>query len=289
MKDTVAVLGLGVMGSGMAHNLRNAGYDVVVWNRTRSKAEEFASNGGRVADTPAQAAAGAGLVLSMLADDAASRSAWLGTNGALAAMSAGAIAVESSTVSPAWVAELNGAASQRGMPLLDAPVTGSRMQAAAGQLVFLAGSDAAVLERARPILSAMSKQIMHLGPVGSGAQLKLIINFLCGVQVASFAEALIWIERNGLDRAASLEFLKTGAPGSGIFAAMADRMTARTYEVNFALDLMRKDLSYAQTAAAEFHVPLTTAANAESLFVRAHEQGYGERDMSAVVEVIRSS
>ena len=289
MKNTVAVLGLGVMGGGMARNLRNAGYDVVVWNRTRSKAEEFARDGGRVADTPAQAAAGTGLVLSMLADDAASRSAWLGTDGALAAMADGAIAVESSAVSPAWVAELNSAASQRGVPLLDAPVTGSRTQAAAGQLIFLAGGDAAVLERAKPVLSAMSKQVMHLGPVGSGAQLKLINNFLCGVQIASFAEALIWMERNGLDRAASLDFLKTAAPGSGILAAMADRMTARTYEVNFALDLMRKDLNYAHAAAAEFGVPLTTAANAEALFMRAHDSGFGERDMSAVVEVLRSS
>ena len=289
MATAVAVLGFGVMGSGMARNLLKAGYDVAVWNRSADKAAAFATEGGRVAQTPAEAAEEAALVISMLADDAASRTAWLGTDGALAAMPSDAIAVESSTVSPAWVAELNSAATARGVSLLDAPVTGSRTQAAAGQLVFLTGGDTAVLERARPILAAMSKDVLHVGPVGSGAQLKLVNNFLCGVQVASFAEALAWIERNGLDRTASLEFLKTAAPGSGIFAAMSERMTARTYEVNFALDLMRKDLQYAHTAAADFGVPLSTAANAEDLFVRAQRQGYGERDMSAVVEVLRTS
>lgn len=276
------------MGSGMAHNLRKAGYEVVVWNRTRAKAEAFGNKGGHVADTPAEAVRGTTLVVSMLADDHASRTAWLGENGALSAMPEDAIAVESSTASPAWIAELDKAAAQRRIPLLDAPVTGSRVQAEAGQLVFLAGGDADVVERARPVLAAMSKQVMHLGPVGSGAQLKLINNFLCGVQVASFAEAVAWIERNGLDRDASLEFLKAAAPGSGIFAAMSDRMTARTYEVNFALDLMRKDLRYARTAAEQYGVQLTTAANAEQLFIRAQDEGFGERDMAAVVEVLRA-
>lgn len=288
MAQAVAVLGFGVMGSGMARNLLKAGYDVAVWNRTREKAAAFQEEGGRLADTPEAAAENADIVVSMLADDAASRAAWLGENGALGAMSSGTIAVESSTVSPAWIAELNTAATERGVALLDAPVTGSRAQAAAGQLVFLTGGDAETVERAKPVLDAMGKQVRHLGPVGSGAQLKLINNFLCGVQVASFAEALTWIERNGLDRAASLDFLKTAAPGSGIFAAMADRMLARTYEVNFALDLMRKDLSYAQAAAAQFDVPLSTAANAEALFVRAQSAGYGGSDMAAVVEVLRA-
>lgn len=288
MAQKVGVLGFGVMGSGMARNLRKAGYEVTVWNRTREKAAAFEEEGGRLADTPAGAAVGADVVVSMLSDDTASREAWLGDSGALAAMSEGAVAVESSTVSPAWVAELNAAAAAQKVSLLDAPVTGSRPQAAAGQLVFLTGGDAAAVERARPVLDVMGKQVLHLGPVGSGAQLKLINNFLCGVQVVAFAEALTWIERNGLDRAAALGFLKTAAPGSGILATMADRMTARTYEVNFALDLMQKDMSYAQAAAAEFGVPLSTASNAEAAFARAHDAGYGERDMAAVVEVLRA-
>ena len=289
MAQQVLVLGLGVMGRGMAINLRKAGFAVTVWNRTASKAEAFATEGGTAAHTPAQAAANASVVVSMLADDTACREAWLGNDGALAAMQPGSIAIESSTASPAWIAELHMAAQARGIRFLDAPVTGSRTQAEGGQLVFLAGGDSATIEEARPVLAAMSKQVLSLGPVGSGAQLKLINNFLCGVQVASFAEALTWIERNGLDRAAALAFLQSGAPGSGIFAGMSERMTQRTYEVNFALDLMRKDLAYAQTAAEAFGVSLSTAANAEQLFVRAQQEGHGEQDMSAVVEVLRAT
>jgi len=288
MTEKVAVLGLGVMGMGMAQNLRKAGFDVTVWNRTAAKAEAFAKDGGVAAVTPAEAANGAKVVISMLADDNASRAAWLGQHGALAGMDDTAIAVESSTVSPVWIAELHAAAQARGVRLLDAPVTGSRPQAEAGQLTFLTGGDAATVEEARPILAAMSKQVLPLGPVGSGAQLKLINNFLCGVQIVSFAEALTWIERSGLDRTLALEFLKTAAPGSGILAGMSERMTKRSYEVNFALDLMRKDMSYAQAAAETFGVELSTAANAEKLFVQAQEKGLGEKDMSAVVEVVRA-
>jgi 3-hydroxyisobutyrate dehydrogenase len=133
----------------------------------------------------------------------------------------------------------------------------------------------------------MSKEILHLGPVGSGAQLKLINNFLCGVQVTSFAEALAWIERTDLKRDAAIEFLKKGAPGSGIVTAMADRMTQRTYEVNFLLRLMAKDLRYAHAAAAQRGVELSMAEPAEAMFSKAQQQGEGDKDMSAVVEVLR--
>lgn len=288
MAEKVAVLGLGVMGAGMAQNLRKAGFDVTVWNRTAAKAELFAKDGGTAASSPAEAVKDARIVISMLADDDASRAAWMGDDGALAGMTVNAIAVESSTVSPVWIAELHAAAQARGVRLLDAPVTGSKPQAEAGQLTFLTGGDGATVEEARPVLAAMSKQVLALGPVGSGAQLKLVNNFLCGVQIVSFAEALTWIERSGLDRTLALEFLKTAAPGSGIVAGMSERMTKRTYEVNFALDLMRKDMAYAQAAAANFGVDLTTAANAEVKFATAQEQGLGGKDMSAVAEVVRA-
>jgi 3-hydroxyisobutyrate dehydrogenase len=192
-------------------------------------------------------------------------------------------------VSPDWVRQLDDEAQVRGLQVMDAPVTGSRPQADAGELTFLAGGDSTTLEAVRPVLESMSKAIVHLGPVGSGALLKLINNFLCGVQVASFAEALIWVERSALDRVQALEFLKTGAAGSNIFKAMSERMTARTYEVNFMLRLMEKDLRYAQQAAAEKQTTLTTAACSKKLFERAEAEGYGDRDMSAVVEVLRSN
>jgi 3-hydroxyisobutyrate dehydrogenase len=286
-KIKVALLGLGTMGHGMALNLLKAGFPLTVYNRTRAKAEALAAAGATVAETPAGAAEDATVVLAMLADDEASRTAWLGPEGALAAMQQGSLVVECSTLSPEWVAELDAAVRKRGMRMVEAPVTGSRAQAEAGQLNFLAGADEEALARVTPVLRSMSREILHLGPVGSGAQLKLINNFLCAAQVASFAEALAWIERTGLKREAALEFLRKGAPGSGIVSAMADRMTRRTYEVNFLLRLMAKDVRYAQAAAAQRGVELSTAEPVEAMFRKAQQQGYGERDMSAVVEAVR--
>jgi 3-hydroxyisobutyrate dehydrogenase len=288
-KQAVALLGLGTMGAGMAENLLKAGFPLTVWNRDRAKAERFVAQGARLADTPAGAAHGATVVLSMLADDGASRSVWLGEEGALAAMAHGTVAVDCSTVSPAWIAELAKAARARGLELLDAPVTGSRMQAAAGQLSFLVGGPDAALETVKPVLEAMSKEITHLGTVGSGATMKLVNNFLCGVQAASLAEGLAWLERSGLDRDTALDLLKRGAPGSPLLANLSARMTSRDYAVNFHLKLMAKDLQYAGEAAAEAGVKLTTAANARSLFEQAMAAGYGQQDMSAVIEPLRTS
>ena len=292
-ETSVALLGLGTMGSGMAANLLKAGFPLTVYNRTVARAEEFASQGARVAHDPASAVKGAAVngasvIIAMLSDDAASREAWLGPNGALAAAAPGAVLIECSTLSPAWIMELAAAAQARGLELLDAPVTGSRTQAQAGQLSFLVGGSDVALAKVTPVLRCMSKEIVHLGPVGSGARMKLINNFLCGVQVASLAEGMAWLERSGLDRDRALTILKNGAPGSPLLANISSRMTSRDYTVNFLLKLMTKDLQYAQQAAAETGVELTTAANARHLFEAAIQQGFGEQDMSSVVEPLRA-
>jgi len=285
--ENVALLGLGTMGAGMAANLLKAGFSLSVYNRTASKARALADAGARFAETPADAARDASVVISMLSDDAASRGVWLGSDGALETTKKGAILIESSTVSPAWIAELAEAASQRGIDLLDAPVTGSRTQAEAGQLSFLVGGSEKALEKAAPVLRHMSKEIIHLGSAGSGAKMKLINNFLCGVQVASLAEGLTWIERSGLDREKALTVLKSGAPGSPLLAAISARMVSQDYAVNFLLTLMTKDLLYAQNEAARNDVDLKTAKVARSLFEVAIAQGLGNEDMSSVIEPLR--
>lgn len=289
MSQKVAILGLGTMGSGMAANLLKAGFDLSVYNRTAAKAQPLVDAGAHLTATPAEAANGATVVISMLADDNASREIWTGADGALAAVGKGTTLIESSTASPAWVADLAALAAQHGAEFLDAPVTGSKMQAESGQLSFLVGGSEAVLEKARPVLQAMSKEIVHLGPVGSGAKLKLINNFLCAVQIASLAEGLTWIERSGLDREKSLAFLKSGAPGSPLLGAISARMASHNYAVNFVLKLMAKDISYALTEAACCNVDLTTADCARSLFESAIAKGYGELDMSAVIEPLRNA
>jgi 3-hydroxyisobutyrate dehydrogenase len=271
----------------MAANLLKAGFSLSVYNRTAAKAQALTSAGAQFAATPAEAANDASVIISMLSDDAASREVWLGSDGALDAVRKGAILIESSTVSPTWIAELAEAASQRGIALLDAPVTGSRTQAEAGQLSFLVGGSGAALERVSPVLKAMSKEIVHLGSVGSGAKMKLINNFLCGVQVASLAEGLAWIERSGLDRDKALTVLKSGAPGSPLLGAISARMVSQNYAVNFLLTLMTKDLLYAQNEAARNNVDLKTAEVARSLFEVAIAQGLGNEDMSSVIEPLR--
>jgi 3-hydroxyisobutyrate dehydrogenase len=285
--ENVALLGLGTMGAGMAANLLKAGFSLSVYNRTAAKAKALTGAGAQFAATPAEAAKNASVIISMLSDDTASREVWLGSDGALEAAGKGAILIESSTVSPAWIAELAKAASQHGIDLLDAPVTGSRTQAEAGQLSFLVGGSDAALEKAAPVLQPMSKDIIHLGLVGSGAKMKLINNFLCGVQVASLAEGLAWIERSGLDREKALTVLKSGAPGSPLLGAISARMVSQDYAVNFLLALMTKDLLYAQNEAARNDVDLKTAEVARSLFEVAIAQGLGMKDMSSVIEPLR--
>jgi 3-hydroxyisobutyrate dehydrogenase len=284
----IAFLGLGLMGSGMAARLLGAGYPLTVWNRTRERARPLAERGATVADSPAQAAEGAEIIFSMLADDAACRVAWLGPEGALGSALAGAVLVESSTVTVGWIEELSKAAGMRGLALVDAPVTGSKAQAGGGQLLFLAGGPAEAVERITPALRSMGRDVIHLGAAGSGARMKLINNFLCGVQIASLAEAMAMIERSGLDAAKAVGVLTQGAPGSPLVNTISGRMMQRQYEPNFHLELMAKDLRYATGEAVRQGIDAMTGIAALHEFENAIAAGLGERDIAAVVEPFRS-
>lgn len=286
-KPRIAFLGLGLMGAGMARRILDAGFPLAVYNRNPARAAPLVAAGAKLAATPREAAAGAGVIISMVADDPAARAVWLGPDGALAAAAPAAVAIECSTVSVGWVRELAAAATARGCEHLDAPVTGSRVHAAAGELHFIVGGSPEALEKVRPVLTVMSKAITHLGPTGSGALLKLINNFVCGAQVAGLAEGLAMIERSGLDRAKALEILTGGAPGSPLVKTIAGRMTASDYTPNFLLRLMAKDLTYARQEAAGRSLDLATAAAALKLFENALAAGHGEKDMSAVIEQFR--
>ncbi len=285
----VAFLGLGIMGGGMVRRLLGAGFAVTVYNRTRSRAEPLAAAGAKIAETPREAAAGADCVISMVADDPASRALWLGEEGALRGLKRGVLAVECSTLTVAWVEELARAVITAGGELVDAPVAGSKNAAAAGELNFMVGASPAAFERVRPVLQPMSKNIVHLGPSGSGALVKLVNNFMSGVQVAALAEAMTWIERGPVDRAKVLAVLAEGSPGSPIVKMMLPRMTTPDYTPNFLLRLMAKDLSYALEESAKVGVPLATATAALAQFRTAIAAGHGEKDMSAVVEPMRAA
>lgn len=283
----VAVLGLGIMGSGMARQLLAAGFEVAVWNRSADKAQPLADEGARIAASPADAGKGAAVVIAMLADDAVSRAVWTGEDGALAAMHEGAIALDSSTLTGGWVTELAALAEARGVRFLEAPVTGSRDQAAQGALRFLVGGAADVLEAARPVLDAMGSATVHLGPVGSGATVKLANNFLCGVQAASLAEALALFEKRGLNVEQAVSVLTEGAPASPLLKAVSRRMLDRAYDPHFFVPLMAKDLSYAGQALAEAGIPSTIAEAARKRFLDAAAAGHGEQDIASIIEPLR--
>jgi 3-hydroxyisobutyrate dehydrogenase len=283
----IAFLGLGTMGAGMARRLLAHGFPLTVFNRNPDRAAPFAAAGARVASTPRDAASGAEVIISIVSDDQASRAIWLGPDGALAGAGVGVICVESSTVTVDWVRELGAAVKEKGAELLDAPVTGSKPQAAAGELNFLVGGSAAAIEKIRPMLAAMSKNIIEAGPAGSGALLKLINNFVCGTQTAALAEALVLAERSGLDRAKVLEVLTLGAAGSPMVKTVAARMAASDFTPNFQVRLIAKDLRYACGEAKKVSLELLTAAAALEEFQRAIAAGQGERDIAAVLESVR--
>jgi 3-hydroxyisobutyrate dehydrogenase len=272
------------MGGGMARRLLANGFSLMVYNRNPERSKPFAAEGARVAASPREAAENAGVILSMVADDNASRALWLGQNGALAGARAGTIGIESSTVTVDWIHELATAARQRNCDLLDAPVTGSKVQAANGELNFLVGGNPETLASVRPIFSAMGRTASHIGPTGSGALLKLINNFLCGVQIAALGEALAMVERGGLDRRRGLDLLINGAAGSPIVNAIATRVLAGDYTPNFLLRLMAKDLGYAVREAEKNSLDLTTGVAALQRFQNSITHGDGEKDVAAIVE-----
>ena len=286
-KPRIAFFGLGIMGSGMARRLLAHGFPLTVFNRNAEKSKPLAAEGAQIASSPRDAAKNAAILISMVADDNASRGLWLGEHGAFAGAAPGTICVESSTVTVGWVHEQAAAAKAKHCDFLDAPVTGSKTHAAAGELTFLVGGDAATLEKVRPALAAMSKAIQHVGPVGSGALLKLVNNFVAGTQVAALAEALAWIERSGLDRAKALEVLTNGAPGSPLVKLLTPRMTTPDFTPNFPLRLMTKDLGYAIHEGKKSGVNLETAAAAEKIFQKAIASGHGDKDMAAIFELFR--
>lgn len=275
------------MGSGMARNLLRAGHTLTVYNRTRERAQELQNEGAQGADTPRAAANGAEVVISMVADDGASRAVWLGDNGALAAIPPGALLIESSTLSPGWVRELAAQAHARRADFLDAPVIGSKPQAAAGELGFFIGGDSAAVARAMPLLAAMGKQFHHLGAAGSGAMMKLINNLIGGVEQVVLAEAMALAERSGLDLEQVAELVANGPVASSLMKRKMPVVLAHDYDPAFMLEWMHKDMTYALAEGARATVPMPTVAAARELMRLGMARGWGKRDAMVVYELLR--
>jgi 3-hydroxyisobutyrate dehydrogenase-like beta-hydroxyacid dehydrogenase len=284
MTTTIAFLGLGAMGAPMADNLAAAGFSLRVWNRSPARAEPFAARGHATCASPAEAVRGARFVVSMVADDDATRAVMLGAGGVVAAAAPGTTIVDSSTNSPAMSREVARAAAARGIGHLDAPVSGSIAQARGRELVFMVGGPRAEFDAARPLFDAMGRMARRMGDSGAGATIKLVNNMLSGTMNAALAEAMSVALAAGLDAEATREILGEGAAGSRLVKTKIPKMAARDFSPQFQLALMEKDLRYFLALAQELDRPTPVAALVRSQMQAARRAGLGERDVSAVFD-----
>jgi len=280
--STIAFLGLGAMGARMASNLLAAGHTLRVYNRDRAKTKALADKGAEVSDTPAAAAKGAEFVLSMVADDNATRAVMLGPDGALAGAAAGTILIDSSTNTPAMAREVAQAAAAKGCQYLDAPVSGSLAQAQGKELVFMVGGEQTAFARAQPLFAAMGRLSKRMGGPGAGATIKLVNNMLSGTTTAALAEAAQVAEAAGIDREAALEILAEGAAGSRLLKTKLPKMFKRDFSAQFQLELMEKDLRYFLALAQELDRPVPIASLVRSQYQAGRRAQLGKLDACAV-------
>jgi 3-hydroxyisobutyrate dehydrogenase-like beta-hydroxyacid dehydrogenase len=288
---SVAVVGAGRMGSAMAGRLRAADLSVVVYNRTRDKAEAAAeNNGATVAPTARDAVAGADVVLVSLADDDAVRAAYAGDDGLLAGVREGVVVCDTSTVAPETVREIAPQVSERGGRLLDAPVSGSVPLVERGELTVMVGGDPAALETARPVLDHLAKAVFHLGDVGAGATMKLVVNAVIFALNAAVSEALVVAEKAGVGRAATYDVLQASAAGAPYVHYKRDAfLRPDDAPVAFSLDLVAKDQRLIDALAGSVGASTPQADVTRELVAAAVLAGLGAHDMSAVAEYLRRS
>lgn len=287
----VAFVGLGNMGQGMASRLLDTGHRLNLYNRTAARAQALIRRGAQLFDSPKAACQGVDAVISMVADDAASRAIWLERDGILAAeLAKNGFAIECSTLSHDWVTELSTRCQALGLRYIDAPVTGLPEVAAAGALTLLVGADADDLHSARGLLDSLSRRIIRFGPIGTGTAYKLIINMMGAVQIASAAEGLAIAERAGLDLAVVADAIATSQAASPQVIRNTLRMVAEDDDDNivFTSALRAKDVEYGVRFARAIGIGSPFGALAQGIYRRLCDMGYAKVNESKVIEVCRS-
>jgi 3-hydroxyisobutyrate dehydrogenase len=287
---TIAFIGLGTMGAGMARRLMQAGHQLRVYNRTGSKAAELERAGARRYDTAREACTDAEAVFAMTADDTSSRATWSGPDGVLAArLAPRAIAIECSTLSHSWVMELADQVRARGLRYIDSPVTGLPDAAAAGKLTLLVGAEAADLEAARPLLQSVSDRILHFGAVGAGTSYKLIINLIGAIQIASLAEGMALAEKAGLDLQTVADAITTGQAASPQVVRNVRRIVDDDHDRNvvFTPVLRLKDVDYALQRARELGMRAPFGQVAAEQLQKLIDLGHSRDNESRIIEVAR--
>ena len=284
----VGFLGLGTMGAPMAGNLARAGFPLTVWNRTPAKVEPLLRLGAKAGKSPAHVAAEVDVVITMVSQPADVEQVVLGPDGVVDGIKSGAVLADMSTVSPGTSRTLAGAVTTKHAEFLDAPVVGSKGPATDGTLVILAGGLPSTLERVRPVLQAMGKTIIHAGSVGAGATLKLATNLMLAHLSAGFAEALLLVERAGLDPKRYLEVLEASTFRSPWYQTKGAGMIKREFAAHFALKHMHKDLRLITELGAEVDAALPVTEAIEALFAESESSGRGEVDYSAILAQLES-
>ena len=283
----IGFIGLGIMGSRMAANLQKCGHSLVVFNRTREKAESLVAGGASWAGSPAALPSQVDIIFTMLAHPEAVEEAALGKEGFLSRLSPGQMWIDCSTVNPSFSRKMAAEAHARSIRFVGAPVTGSKTEAALGKLVFWIGGESADLEFCRPLLQCMGNRIVHAGGQGMGASLKMVMNQLLGTVMAVFAEGLILGESLGLSRDVLFGSVLGGPAAAPFLASKRERIENGTYEpADFPLRWLQKDLHLAAVSAHEAGaaMPLTNAA--KELYRLAIRAGRGSEDFSAIYDYL---
>lgn len=276
-------VGLGNMGTPMAFNILNAGYDVIVFNRNKEKEQELVAAGATSATDLQALANEADVIFTMLSDDHAVKSVYNDTDGILAVNGTGKLMIDMSTVSPSTSRELSSLCQAKGAAFLEAPVSGSVLPARNGQLIILAAGAKPDFERAKPILDVLGKLSMYLGEAGAGSSAKLAINYLLGINIQALAETVLFAEQNGISKSDMLTIINEGACGNGIIKLKTPAVLADEFPPAFALKYLVKDLRLAKGAGLDS--PLS--APLLETFEAAADSGLAEEDLMAVIKYLK--
>jgi 3-hydroxyisobutyrate dehydrogenase-like beta-hydroxyacid dehydrogenase len=287
-RERVAFLGLGIMGYPQAANLARAGFELTVWNRTRSVAERFATEhrGAQMAPGPAAASAQADIVITMVPDSPEVAEVLLGVRGAADGLPDGGLAIDMSTIAPSASISIGDRLRERGIGFVDAPVSGSRPKAEDGTLTIMAGGSAEDFARAKPVLEAMGELIVHVGPQGHGSLVKLINNTLAAINAAALGEAISLAQTAGLDTDAMRRVVAASSGASTMLNLKAEPMIERSYDPLFKLEHMLKDVRHYITSARELGAGTNLSEAAERLYAAADKEGLGGQDFAAVREAV---
>jgi 2-hydroxy-3-oxopropionate reductase len=283
---TVAVIGLGIMGGPMAANLVQAGYDVIGYNRSSAKVQKLISQGGRGAADVAEAVRDADVVLTMLPDSPDVEAVVLGDGGILDSVKPGTLLIDASTIRPDVSVRLAEKAQARGVRAVDAPVSGGEAGAIEGSLSIMVGGDADDVAAARPVLEAVGKTIVHVGPAGSGQTVKAANQLIVAGTIELVAEALVFLEAHGVDTEAAVQVLAGGLAGNRILDRKAAGMIAREFQPGFRVDLHHKDLGIVTGAAREAGVAIPVGALVAQLMGALRAEGHGSLDHSALLLLV---